>query len=187
MTDLIDACKNGDIDKVKELLEDKNTDINFQDDNGKTALLCAFSRGYIRIVKILLKSGGETSIPGKCIDLNLQDIYGSTILILSSLYGDTKMVKLILNCKKHLSVNLNIRDIDGYNAQSYAIRFNRPEILNLLSYYISFRENIEKFIPSYNILLSILIRNKCTSTLPNEIILLIKEYGLYVCGRELFR
>ncbi len=72
------------------------------------------------------------------------------------------------------------------------------EIVKLLENHIYFRENVDIFTPSYNILLYILINErrkhtskrkyKHTSTfmynLPNEIILLIKMYGEIICGRN---
>ncbi len=146
MENLIDACYDSDIEKVKELL-------------------------------------------GKDVDVNCYNYFEQTPINIASYAGYTEIVKLLLNYEKE-KVNTHLKDVCGRGACQAAAHCGHTEIVNLLNNYEYFRTNIEEFIPSYNILLSILIKNRRsvkTPTLPNEIILLIKECGLYVCGRELFR
>ena len=63
---LLDACKNGDIDKVYKLLEptffSKGVNVNIKDENGNTQLYIASQKGHKEIAeksdnkKYLLKS-----------------------------------------------------------------------------------------------------------------------------------
>jgi len=48
------ACKRGDIETVKLLINRDDLDINTQDIWGKTAFFCACERGHIEIVKLLI-------------------------------------------------------------------------------------------------------------------------------------
>ncbi len=147
--------------------------------------VCTMSGNMSNIDKIkeLLEKGAN---------INYQDYYGHTALISVSLNGYTKIVKFLLNYEKQ-KVDIYRRDALTNNARDIAYKNGYTEIVDLLNDYENFRKNIKEFIPSYNILLFILIGNNRTykymfiPTLPNEIILLIKECGIIVCGRELFR
>ncbi len=146
-------------------------------------LIFACCTGDIGEVKKLLKNG---------VDINFKDYYGDTALTRASIMGYTEIVKLLLNYEKQ-KVDIYHKNNLTHNANCLALRFGHTEIVKLLNNYEYFRKNIKEFIPSYNILLSILIRNRRKHTftytfiLPSEIILLIKEYGIHVCGKELFR
>lgn len=51
------AVSHGRIDMVKGLL-DCGADVNIQDDEGSTALMCASEHGHVEIVKLLLAQPG---------------------------------------------------------------------------------------------------------------------------------
>ncbi len=180
MTDLINACRCGNINKVKKLLEKETIDPNLHDKYGDTALLWACCSGRNEIVKLLLNYEKVIVNP------NLQDSYGNTALIYAVRNGHNGTVKLLLNYEKRI-VDLNHQNKMGYTAPILATRENHKEIAKLLELYTLYRRNIKRITPSYNILIFILMKNEyCTFTIPNEIILMIKEYGKIVCGRELF-
>ncbi len=178
-TALMFASRENNIEIVKILLNyEKNIDtlqssINIRNKNKHTALILASYNGNTEIVKLLLEEGA---------DPNLQDKNGNTALINASRNSYTKIVKLLL--KK--GANPDLQNKEGVIALNIAFDNGYIDIVKLLGNYISFRKNIENFIPSYNILLLILIRSE-EYRLPNEMVLLIKEYGMMVCGRELFR
>ncbi len=70
MTDLIKACKNCDINKVKYIL--KNTtkiNLNFQDKEGNTALMLTSISCNTEIIKLLLNYGNYS----ERIDTDIQD------------------------------------------------------------------------------------------------------------------
>ncbi len=189
MTELIHACKKGDINKVKELLENSGVDINHQNIIiGSTAVMFASCNGYKEIVKLLLNYEKVIVNP------NIQNVWGEDTLMWASRNGNIDIIKLLLNYKKVI-VNPNVKNKWGQDALWFAFDNGHLKVVKLLENYIFYKENIKTFIPSYNILLFILIENrytftytnKCRFNIPNEIILLIKEYGEEVCGRELFR
>ncbi len=74
--ELIEACKNGYINKVKSILKNNKINPNLQGEYGKTALLLASQKCYTGIVKLLLNHKNYC----EKIDINLQDEYGRTVL-----------------------------------------------------------------------------------------------------------
>lgn len=58
MSDLIQACRNGDLEKVKELVKN-GVDVNVKNFKGKTALHRAARYGYSEIVKYLKSKGAK--------------------------------------------------------------------------------------------------------------------------------
>ncbi len=183
-TALIRASTNGCIEAVKLLLnyEKELVDPNIQNNDGETALINASYNYHTEIVKLLLNYEKIVVNP------NIQEYgeYGelSTALIDSSHFGYIEIVKLLLNYEK-VSIDPYICNHDRLTALELANDNNHIEIVKMLEFYISFRKNVRVFIPPYNILLLILIRSE-KYKLPNEMILLIKECGIIICGRELF-
>ena len=55
---LIDAAKDGDLVKVKELIA-AGADVNAKDDDGWTALMYAAEKGYTEIIEILKAAGAK--------------------------------------------------------------------------------------------------------------------------------
>jgi len=86
--DLISAVRNGDIERVHELLLRYDADPNIRDINGNKILLFASIRQLTEIIILLLQSGA---------DPNTRDIdTGDTPLHEASLYGYTNIVKILL-------------------------------------------------------------------------------------------
>lgn len=56
---ILTACKEGNVDKVIELLEINNADPNERDSNGSTLLMHAITIGSIDLVKVLVTHGAE--------------------------------------------------------------------------------------------------------------------------------
>ncbi|BAO99459.1 ankyrin repeat domain-containing protein [Wolbachia endosymbiont of Cimex lectularius] len=70
-TELLNAAKNGDIEKVKSLISE-GADVNVVDKNGDTPLIWAATNGHKETVETLLKVKG--------IDVNVKGQYGYTPL-----------------------------------------------------------------------------------------------------------
>ncbi|WP_300747704.1 ankyrin repeat domain-containing protein [uncultured Brachyspira sp.] len=88
----IEAAKNGDIKKVKELLA-LGADINIQDDNSWTALIYAAWAGHTETVKELIKAGAN---------LNIKDNEGKTALDYAEGNGYNEIAKLLRSFKKKM-------------------------------------------------------------------------------------
>ena len=83
---LIEASKDGNIEKVRMLLE-KGYGVNHYDDNFKTALIYASENGHTDTVSLLLEKGAY---------VNHSDIYYFTALMEASHGGHTDIVSILL-------------------------------------------------------------------------------------------
>ncbi|CAN0505543.1 unnamed protein product [Ectocarpus sp. 8 AP-2014] len=60
---LYDAASSGSVERTLDLLPDGFTEIDRRcDENGVTALMCAANKGYLRIVRVLLRFGADVSV-----------------------------------------------------------------------------------------------------------------------------
>ena len=118
--ELIDAALNGDIRRVRELL-DLGVDPNIRDNDGLTALISASSYGHSDIVRLLLDYGADPSI---------RDNTDGTALIEASGNGHTDIVRLIRDhinlqkAKQNLAFmsSLNPRlGVNAYNKTGFDI------------------------------------------------------------------
>ena len=121
---LIDAARNGDIQRVQELLEN-GADINSIGYDGDTALIRASDKGYVDIVKLLLDYGADPNIQS--------EEGGDTALILASTHPDTwhvytDIVRLLLEN----GANPNIQTEWGQTALSGAKNWGHTDIVKLL-------------------------------------------------------
>ncbi len=92
MVELYRACKNNDMDKVKELLENNSRiDVNYvephHNHNKYTPILEAYENRNVEMMELLLKHGA---------DLNIQTEGKNTILILATYFNKENLFKLYL-------------------------------------------------------------------------------------------
>jgi ankyrin repeat protein len=112
-----ELAKNGKVEEMKELLENKQYDVDFQDDTKWTALMYAASysnaTSNIETVKLLLESGAN---------VNLQNDTNSTALMIAARYSNTtsnlETVKFLLES----GANVNIQNDYGWTALMLAAR-----------------------------------------------------------------
>ena len=90
---LIKACEDGDLEKVKSLIE-KGIDINLEYDNW-TPLTKASGEGYLDIFKYLLENGAE---------IDKENGYGWTALMCASMNGHSDIVENLI--KQGADVNI---------------------------------------------------------------------------------
>ncbi|OXU26427.1 myotrophin [Nasonia vitripennis] len=83
---LVWSIKNGDLDQVRDHLENKNLDVNQMID-GRMPLHYAADYGQCEVVRYLLDKGA---------DINATDKHGITTLLAAIWEGHTSCVKLLL-------------------------------------------------------------------------------------------
>ena len=124
--ELLDAAKNGQIEKVNLAVDDGI--VNCQDEDGFTALelleaglelIDAAKNGQIEKVDLVVYDG----------IVNCQDEDGFTALIVAAKQGHVEIVKLLLN----FECNVDIQEkLLGYTALIYASEYGHEEIFDLL-------------------------------------------------------
>jgi len=117
-TNFLKACRDGDLPKVKEYLENGVNFNEIEDTFGYNPLLWASRQGNINIVELLLDCGS---------DIEFKDI-GVTPLITSSASGYFKLVKMLLD----RGANVNSKDVSGLTSLFYASKYDRIDIVELL-------------------------------------------------------
>ncbi|KAL4708972.1 hypothetical protein ACJJTC_005833 [Scirpophaga incertulas] len=87
MSELVWAIKNGDIDQVKQFIENKKIDINALID-GRVPLHYAADYGQTTVLNYLLDKGA---------DPNMVDKHGISVILAAIWEGHTDCVKTLLN------------------------------------------------------------------------------------------
>ena len=126
-------------------------DINYQNEEGNTALMLASEGGHYHVVKLLLlnkdlniniqKSNGMIALMFACAnghyqvmelllskDINIQDNNGWTALMFASCYGHHQVVELFLS----INIDINIQNNDGVTALMFASCNGHHQIVELL-------------------------------------------------------
>ena len=116
--DLITAAYNGDLEYVRELLED-GADIEVETEKDETALMQAAWPGHIEVVKLLLERGAK---------VDAKDEDGDTSLIKAAYHGRLEVVRLLLAHK----ARVDLQDDAGYTALIVAAWQNHSEVVRLL-------------------------------------------------------
>ncbi|XP_077167065.1 ankyrin repeat domain-containing protein 33B isoform X3 [Paroedura picta] len=88
-TGLIIACYQGFVDIVVALAQCPHVDVNWQDNEGNTALITAAQAGHITITHYLLNY-----YPG--LDIEKRNIFGFTALMKSAMQGRTECVRALM-------------------------------------------------------------------------------------------
>jgi len=107
---------------LKELLNDKNPDINYVGADGWTALLMSVANGEEKTAEYLLQKAADPDISTK---------HGATPLHFASKYGKFNLCKLLFD----YHADINKRDIDGVTPLMLAARFGHNSIVKLLIQY----------------------------------------------------
>jgi len=99
MSKIIEACKNGNINTVKNYLSDKNfNSLNKKDNDGRTPFHFACFNGHKEIVELLMKTNGFNS-------LNEKNNYGQRPFYLACYYGHKDIVDLLIKTEGFNSLN----------------------------------------------------------------------------------
>jgi len=85
-SELIEAVEEGDVERVRGLLE-RGADPDARDEDGRTPLYIAAANGSVEVARLLLKHGA---------DVNARAIDGSTPLHLAVAFGHLDVAELLL-------------------------------------------------------------------------------------------
>lgn len=113
---VFDYVKEGNLEKVKHLLNANGSIKSVVDDDGLSLLHWACDRGYSEIVSLLLTNGT---------DVNSQDKDGQTPLHYASSCGHENVVNLLLEA----GANINIFDSDGLKPADVAYSTELKKLL----------------------------------------------------------
>jgi len=116
MSDLAWAVKNGDMDQVRELVDNKGLEVNTNID-GKLPLHYASDYGQLEVIKFLCGKGAK---------VNEEDKHGITPLLAAVWEGHTACVKFLLE-------NGASRDGKTPDGSSYVEAAEKQEIKDLLT------------------------------------------------------
>jgi serine/threonine-protein phosphatase 6 regulatory ankyrin repeat subunit A/serine/threonine-protein phosphatase 6 regulatory ankyrin repeat subunit B len=119
------AAYEGDLKKVKEIIDRDPNQINVQDVQGFTPLHLASSKGHIEIVEFLLNHGADTE---------LEIFNGETPLMLAAQYARYGQYETIKTLLEH-GAKVNHKDEDGGTALHKAAMYSGKEVMNLLISY----------------------------------------------------
>ena len=96
---LVKASKYGHVNVVSFLIE-QGTNINFQDEKGKTPLIKASKNGHMNVVSFLVEQGAN---------VNVQDKEGNAPLMLATTNGHMNVVSFLVK----QGANMNLQDKEG--------------------------------------------------------------------------
>lgn len=116
--DFITAAYRGDLERVRELLED-GADIEAETETSETALMQAAWPGHTEVVKLLLERGAK---------VDAEDEYGDTSLIKAAYHGRLEVVRLLME----YGADINNRDAAGYTPLMVAAWQNHPQVVRFL-------------------------------------------------------
>lgn len=119
----VSAAENGDIAKVKELL-DKKIDANCKGIWGFTALKAAATMGYAEIVELLIQNNADVNFTTKSGSTTLMGPCGQK----KWNSGLAKVVKMLI---EH-NAPINAKDKDGWTALDYAMFNRHPDLVEIL-------------------------------------------------------
>lgn len=172
-TDLHDAAKQGDINKVRRLILEENRDVNFQDEDKNTPLYCAAKEGHTDVVKFLLTHGADSS---------LQCQFTNTALHIATQKNHIDVVKILAAHAAqttnvvHTDNNIDLPGNMNQTALHMAVRNESMDIIKILLFYGSngnypdaFRNtalHVAMIKPNLEII-DLLLTNGCSLNVPN--------------------
>jgi len=119
------AAYEGDLKKVKEIIDRDPNQINVQDAQGFTPLHLASGKGHIEIVEFLLNHGADTE---------LEIFNGDTPLMLVARYARHGQYETIKTLLEH-GAKVNHKNKHGRAALHKAATYSGKEVMNLLISY----------------------------------------------------
>lgn len=135
----------GDAAQVKSLI-DSNTNVNWKNDKGETALIRASLEGRLDAAQVLLAAGA---------DVNAKNNFGETALMWSSRHGHLEIVRILLAAK----ADANAKDKDGNTALMWVPQYGRPAARSREQKDLSFQEESNTYHRQLEIVQALLAAN----------------------------
>ena len=117
--DIFDACRTGNLEKVREVISTYPESINMEDMKGFTPLILAVYNDQPAVVQFLLDKGAKLE-PG--------DTAGNTALMGVCFKGYTAIAEMLINA----GADINQRNSQGATALTFAATFGHLKIAELL-------------------------------------------------------
>lgn len=143
----------GDLNLVKVLIEQKNTDVNYLDEYGVSALMLASQAGYDSVVLYLISQSADVNAQSldfkfsplisavknnhlstaqilirNWANIDDQDVFGRTALHYAAQYGLIHIADMLL----YYDADVDIQDVTGYTPLCYAVENKFDDIMLLL-------------------------------------------------------
>eukprot|EP01114_Cavostelium_apophysatum_P013776 TRINITY_DN3414_c0_g1_i1.p1 TRINITY_DN3414_c0_g1~~TRINITY_DN3414_c0_g1_i1.p1 ORF type:complete len:598 (-),score=111.98 TRINITY_DN3414_c0_g1_i1:37-1830(-) len=118
--DLFYAANIGDMELLRQFIEEEKVDINSKGDDDVTALHWAAYKGHFEIARYLVEHGAEIDVP------NRSELH--TPLMWACIGGYIRIVYFLL---QH-GADVNKVDSRGYNALHHAVQYNQTVIAHFL-------------------------------------------------------
>src|SRR5687767_7991659 len=100
---ILDACRRGDIDEIKTLIDTNVSLLNAEDHKGFTPLIIAVYNHQPEVVEFLLEKGADT---------NKQDLSGNSALMGVAFKGYTELAQKLMDA----GADVNLRNGQGATA-----------------------------------------------------------------------
>ena len=152
MSEICDAAKDGNLEKVKELLE-SGSDINERGENDMTPLHRAAEQGHDEIVNYLISKGADVNAEAESrwtplhrgaynnhaevvrllsmlagVDVNARDIFGQNALHLAAQKGNEALIEHLIR----MGVDAHAKDNNGDTPRSVALEGRNREVADRL-------------------------------------------------------
>jgi len=117
--DIFSAAAEGDLERIKQLISDKQELVNATNESGKTALHIASEKGHLEIVEYLLEGGA---------DIEAKSIYELTPLFSAAETGNIELAEMLIKYRA---------DVNAFSqffgtALHRAVYMGHPEVAKLL-------------------------------------------------------
>ena len=113
------AVEHGQEQQVRDILQQKNLDVNERAEAGWTALLMAAAQGYPQIMRLLLDAGANP---------DMGNVHGITPLMYGARYKNIEVCKLLLES----GANPDLKDISGQTALMIATFLGSADVAEML-------------------------------------------------------
>ncbi|XP_044021455.1 inversin-A [Siniperca chuatsi] len=111
--------------KFTQLLLEKGADVNFQDEDGRTALSLACEMGHLDVVKLLVQFNADPDI---------SDAWGNSAMMYAAFSGHSQVLEFLVRAFKRLGLRLDRTNNAGHSAIEVANFFGHNQCVQILNF-----------------------------------------------------